>query len=113
MAFLSKQYPSNKMRHKWVPLLIICRMCNRDVKHMFHVFFYYQFTCQYWKYAGLKYDTDMVGSTPEWPIQKINEGLSTEISKIATVLWGIWYWRNKRVWDDKLGSPFFGNRLEL
>lgn len=38
-------------------------------------------------------------------MQKIDEGVPEENSKIAMVLWGIWCWRNKKVWEDKLGSP--------
>lgn len=93
------------LRHKGAPLPIICPLCNGDVEHMLHIFFDCKFASQCWEYAGLKYDMHMVVSTPQWLIQKVNEGSSMEISKIVTILWGIWYWRNKRVWDDKLGSP--------
>lgn len=27
--------------------------------------------------------------------------------KICVILWGIWHWRNKNVWDDKMVTPVF------
>ena len=46
-----------------------------------------------------------VESAPEWLLNRVYEGTMQEVCKVASVLWGIWYGRNKRVWDDKLISP--------
>ena len=43
----------------------------------------------------------------EWLFGKISSALSDEIVKICIVLWGVWFWRNKRVWDDKTVTPAF------
>lgn len=55
-------------------------------------------------YAGLNYNMHEVFCAPDWLIQKINEGKVEEVSKIAIVLWGIWSWRNKKVWEGKVVS---------
>lgn len=34
-------------------------------------------------------------------MDKISSALSDETVKICIVLWGVWFWRNKRVWDGK------------
>lgn len=95
----------SKLRHKGVPITIMCPMCNRDVEHLLHVFFDCQFATQCWSHVGLFYDMSMVTFAPDWLLQRINEGTELEVSKIAIVLWGIWSWRNKKVWEDKLVSP--------
>lgn len=95
----------NRLRHKGVDVSILCPMCDNDVEHLLHVFFDCQFAAQCWSYAGLSYDMSLVESASEWLMQKIDEGVPNETSKIVMVLCGIWCWRNKKVWEDKLGSP--------
>ena len=84
---------------------ILCPMCNTDIEHLLHVFFDCQYAAQCWDHAGLQYDMMAVESAPEWLLNRVNEGTMQEVCKVASVLWGIWYGRNKRVWDDKLISP--------
>lgn len=39
---------------------------------------------------------------PEWLLQKCAESSCEKLSKICITLWGIWYWRNMRVWEEKM-----------
>lgn len=42
-----------------------------------------------------------VESGPECFLNKLETSTQGECVKIATILWGIWFWRNKKVWEDK------------
>lgn len=94
-----------RLREKGVSLATVCSMCDRDEEHMVHVFFMCSFASQCWLYAGLSLDMQQINSASEWLLEKINGGTCSEVCKIAKVLWGIWHWRNKKVWDDKTVSP--------
>lgn len=37
-----------------------------------------------------------------WLLDKIVELPSDEVGKLITVLWGVWFWRNNKVWNNKL-----------
>lgn len=43
----------------------------------------------------------MVEFVPDWLIQKIDSALSAEIEVVVKVSRGIWYFRNKKFWDNK------------
>lgn len=38
----------------------------------------------------------------DWLLDKIDNAPAEESFMICTVLWGIWYLRNKKVWEDKV-----------
>ena len=76
-------------------------MCQNDNEHMCHVFFDCEFASSCWHYAGLVYDMEGVNSASEWLLYKLSSASSDEIMKIVKVLWGVWFWRNKRVWENK------------
>lgn len=87
----------NRLRHKGVSVTILCPMCNVDVEHLLHVFFDCTFAKCCWQAAGLSYDMSQVFSAPEWLLGKLEVLTQSENIKVATVLWGIWFWRNKKV----------------
>ena len=45
---------------------------------------------------------NLVEYAPDWLLQKLNEANPEEVTLIARVLWGIWFFRNKRVWENKI-----------
>lgn len=90
---------------KGVAVSIMCPMCHRDIEHLLHVFFDCEFAVHCWNWAGLNYDMGGVEYAPSWLLQKLSSAPSDESIKICTVFWGIWFGRNKKVWDDKLVSP--------
>lgn len=80
-------------------------MCHTNIGHLLHVFFDCQFATQCCAYAGISYDMQQVTSAPDWLMDKLSTETNTELIKIVEVLWGIWSWRNKRVWKEKMVSP--------
>lgn len=54
---------------------------------------------------GVNYDMREVESGPEWLLNKISVESTENAVKIATVLWGIWFVRNKKVWENKSITP--------
>lgn len=83
-------------------LPIICPMCSLDVEHLLHVFFDCQFASQCRDHKGITYDMRNVNYAPEWLMQKLGSVSNGELIKIVEVFWGVWYWRNKRVWEGKV-----------
>lgn len=77
-------------------------MCEQDVEHLLHVFFDCPFARHCWQYVGREYDMSTVEYVPDWLIQQINNASGEDISMISRVLWGIWLFRNKKVWEQKV-----------
>lgn len=77
-------------------------MCEADVEHFLHVFFDCPFATQCWKYAGGSFDMQHVEFAPDWLINKLSNASGDDCFLIAKVLWGIWFFRNKRVWENKV-----------
>lgn len=76
-----------------------------DVEHLLHMFFDCDFARSCWQAVGLSYDMSEVVSAPEWLLYKLESSSQVEAVKISTVLWGIWFWRNKRVWEGNVINP--------
>ncbi|XP_074377635.1 uncharacterized protein LOC141719153 [Apium graveolens] len=57
------------------------------------------------KQSGLDIDFSDVEIAPNWLLDKFSNGDLELVEKIGTVLWGIWFSRNKRVWEGKNISP--------
>lgn len=92
---------------KGIRVPIICPMCTVDIEHMAHLFYDCRFAVGCWNYVGLTYDWSQVEVASEWLIQKLSSATTEEKIKICITLWGIWYWRNKKVWDGKTVTPEF------
>lgn len=72
-------------------------MCNLGIEHLLHVFFDCQFARDCWQYAGRSYDMQDVEYGPDWLVQKLSSVGDDESILIAKALWGIWFFRNKKV----------------
>lgn len=84
---------------------ILCPVCNRDAKHLLHVFFDCQYASQCWNHVGLPYDMGDVQSAPEWLMNIFSERSSQEGAKVVSVLSGIWHGQDKMVWESKTIAP--------
>lgn len=91
----------NRLRSKGVPVTIICPFFNIDVEHLLHVFFDCSFAASYWRYKGFQFDMSTVDSAPDWLLNKLDTADNDELVNICTILWGVWFWRNKKVWEDR------------
>ncbi|XP_074347086.1 uncharacterized protein LOC141685908 [Apium graveolens] len=89
-----------KLRSRGVQLPITCPMCMDDIEHLSHVFFDCHFAMQCWNYVGLVYDMQEVEDVTIWLLGKLSTSRDEKLRKICTTLWGIWFWRNKKVWED-------------
>lgn len=89
----------SRLSFKGIHLPITCRMCNIDVEHLLHVFFDCSFATQCWSLMGVVYYMSIVEFAPDWLLDKLSHAAKEETNKICTILWGIWLWRNKRVWE--------------
>lgn len=50
----------------------------------------------------MQFDMSLVESAPDWLLQKLGSSHKEELILIAKVLYGIWFFRNKKVWEHKL-----------
>lgn len=48
------------------------------------------------------YDMSSEVSAPGWLLSKLDNCSSAEATKIARVLWGVWFLRNKKVWENRV-----------
>lgn len=95
----------NMLRGKGVNTSIICPMCNVDVEHFLHVFLECPFARGCWDYTGGEYDISDVEHLSTWVLEKLSSETNSDLVRIARTLWGIWFARNKRVWEGKQMAP--------
>lgn len=95
----------NRLRGKGARVPITCMMCTGDIEHLIHLFWDCEFAKSCWQHIGLLYDMRTVKSAPEWFLEKLSTKSNDNLIKIATVVWGVWWARNKRVWEGKVITP--------
>lgn len=88
-----------------VPL--VCPLCNTDIEHLIHVFFYCNFASQCWQHIGLQFDMWEVEDATVWLLEKLATENNDNLIKIAMTPWVIWFFCNKEVWDNKTVTPNF------
>lgn len=65
--FCNNNIPDRKLlRSKGVATTIICSMCNEDIEHMLHFFFYCKFATDCWNKIGILFDMQSVESASSW-----------------------------------------------
>lgn len=90
---------------KEVSIPMMCPMCDSDIDHLLHLFFDCNFAKQCWQKTGLYIDMSVVKDAPLWLIDKLRLVQTSEASdifiKIATIILGIWFLKNKKVSEGK------------
>lgn len=76
-------------------------MCAGKIEHLRHLFFECHFAKECWRQAGLNCEVWSVENSHEWVLQKMDNGTEDELIKIDSVLWGVWYARNKHIFENK------------
>ncbi|XP_063946005.1 uncharacterized protein LOC135151475 [Daucus carota subsp. sativus] len=87
--------------HKGVRLPITCPVCNADKEHLLHLFFDCRFAENCWQSVDLKYDMREAYSVSDCLLHESAIAKYEDIVSICLVLWGIWFWRNKKVWQNQ------------
>ena len=70
------------------------------ILHEEHYYYLYSFLIMENKYTSIYLANTYFKTYFLRPPQLSTAG-GEEITKICIVLWGIWFWRKKRVWEDK------------
>lgn len=96
-----------RLSARGIRIPITCPMCSIDIEHMSHLFFDCEFAVGCWQHANIWYDWSDVENAHVWLLEKISYAPADEAARISIVLWGVWYWRNKKVWDEKVVTPAF------
>lgn len=96
-----------RLQSKGITLPVGCPMCGQDSETLLHLFFECVFAAECWRQVNLVYDMVGVVDGSGWLLDKLNEVPTEEVVKLCTVLWGVWFWRNKKVWSDKAVTATF------
>lgn len=92
----------SRLSTKGVSLPLGCPMCNFDNENMAHVLFTCPFVVACWQCTGLRYDLSMEEYAPSWLLNEIQSVNSSQAVVITRVLWEVWFFRNKKVWENKV-----------
>lgn len=95
----------NLLRGKRVQIPIICHLCNTDVEHVRHLLLECSFAQRCWVVTGGEYDTTAVEYVSNWVLDRLINKTEGKLESMAQTLWGIWFSRNKRVWEGKESTP--------
>ncbi|KAL8124645.1 hypothetical protein AgCh_012338 [Apium graveolens] len=90
-----------RLQGKGIPVPTSCPMCNVDIENLRHVFFECSFAMSCWQHVNLLYDTNEMDEANVWLLHKLETASQSEITQVCMVLYGIWFWRNKQVWEGK------------
>lgn len=88
-------------------------MCGVDVEHLMHIFFDCPFAMNCWKASGIQFDVSRVEFAVDWLIDKLAKESQEVNVLIATTMWGIWYARNQKVWDQKSLTPTLATQRSM
>lgn len=95
----------NLLRGKGVETTIMCPMCGIDIEHVRHLFFECLFAIECWQKVGLSFDMSDVEYASSCMLDVISKENAENIQRMAIVLSGIWFSRNKKIWEGKIISP--------
>ena len=95
----------NMLRGKGVNTPILCPMCNVDVEHFRHLFLECPYARGCWSYIGEEYDITNVEHLSTWVLERLSLESNSCLVRLARTLWGIWFARNRKVWEGKQMPP--------
>lgn len=93
------------LRSRGIIIPMSCPMCTRDIEHLIHLFFECQFAKECWQIIGLSYNMWDVEYGDVWLLDRFNSASDEVLIKITVVLWGIWFARNKRIFESTNITP--------
>lgn len=91
----------NLLRGKGINCPISCPMCNRDIEHILHLFFDCEFDKECLSKTDLTFDMTTIEFGADWLLNKLNTESNDNLITITRVLTGIWFARNRKVWEEK------------
>lgn len=89
------------LRGRGIQVPVTCTMCTGEIEHLRHLFFECQFARNCWYYMGVDVDSWDIEDSSEWLLRKLANGPKQELIKISTVLAGVWFTRNKNIFEHK------------
>ena len=93
------------LRSKGVETTVLCPMCGTDIEHLRHLFCECSFAAECWSISGFNINMQETELTSEWLLNLISKEIEETILSVTNVLSGIWFSRNKRVWEGRIITP--------
>lgn len=90
------------LKKKGVSTPILCPMCGVDIEHVRHLFCECTLTKECWQRAGLNIDMQQVEVASDWMLDMLGREDMGKLEKMVIVLSGIWFAKNKKVWESKM-----------
>lgn len=87
---------------KGVNLHNVCPFCAREDETVKHIFFDCVFAQNCWEEVGMNVSLQADQTSSEWLLDMLCTQKMEVLSKLVSVLWGIWFFRNKVVWENKM-----------
>ncbi|KAL8149291.1 hypothetical protein AgCh_006337 [Apium graveolens] len=104
--FCRNNIPVRKLlRSKGVVITIMCPMCGVDIEHLRHLFCECPFAVECWSKSALNVDMQDIESASTWLLDTIRRENADTVQNMVVVLSGIWFVRNKKVWESKDLTP--------
>lgn len=94
----------SRLCSKGVVLHVGCSLCDAGLEDLRHIFFVCPFASACWEFYDRFYDMSREVDVPSWLLAKLCSNLVEEALLIAEVLWGVWFFRNQKVWEGKVVS---------
>lgn len=79
-------------------------MCEGDIEHMNHLFLDCKYAKDCWLEVNLDFGAREEEYIHEWLLNMLAIAPEVVLIKIASVLWGIWFARNKRIFEGRIMS---------
>lgn len=83
----------------------MCPMRGVDIEHLRHLFCECPFAVECWSKSTLNVDMQDIESASTWLLDMICSENADTIHNMVVVLSGIWFARNKKVWEGKDVTP--------
>ncbi|KAL8094027.1 hypothetical protein AgCh_035785 [Apium graveolens] len=90
------------LSHKGVQLNNTCPFCDLETETTEHLFFDCQFAKSCWSEEGMSMSTPGDQSVSTWLLSLLSNVSKEVLTKVVAILWGIWFFRNKKIWENKV-----------
>ncbi|KAL8135927.1 hypothetical protein AgCh_010516 [Apium graveolens] len=95
----------NLLRSRGVQTTILYPMCNVDIEHVRHLFLECQYVKTCWGCLESTFDVSGVEVLSTWVLERMGSESEERLMKLVKAMWGIWWARNRRVWENKVVPP--------
>lgn len=76
-----------------------------EIEHLHHLFFECRFAKDCWGHTGIAQDMWNIENASDWLLGMLSEENEDKLVRISLVLWGVWFARNKLIFEGRSITP--------